>query len=304
VSRSAPAPPQPGEPPTGSLPDPTPPPPRVRAEDLRRDRTLRGARHRRLVPFAIVLGLAAIAIWSTVALEIRPTRLGGIANLFTLMREAFPPDAALAPLAFRAIVETLQIAFLGTLIGAVFSLPLGLFGSRNLFGRGVTVPSRLLLAGVRTLPALLWAVVFVVAVGLGPLAGVLASATYTVGYLGKLQYEAIEGMDPAPIHAITAAGASKAQLIRYVVIPESANHLLSQMLFMFEHNVRASSIFGFVGAGGIGFYIAGYLTVFRYQSVFTLLIAVFLTILAIDYLSVRLRDRFLVPAHAERARRN
>jgi phosphonate transport system permease protein len=268
-----------------------------------RDHAVRGARRRRLLPFAVVIVLAALAVWSISALGIRGDRLGGIANLLQLMREAFPPDAALAPLAFRAIIETLQIAFLGTLAGALFSLPLGLFGSRNLFGRAVTVPARLVLAAIRTLPALLWAVVFVVAVGLGPLAGVLASATYTIGYLGKLQYEAIEGLDPAPIHAIGAAGASKAQLIRYVVIPEAANHLLSQMLFMFEHNVRASSIFGFVGAGGIGFYIAGYLTVFRYQSVFTLLIAVFLTILAIDYLSVRLRDRFLVPAHAERARR-
>jgi phosphonate transport system permease protein len=197
--------------------------------------------------------------------------------------------------AVQAVVETLQIAFLGTMLGAVIALPLGLLGSRNLFGRAVTVPSRLVLAGIRTLPALLWAVVFVVAVGLGPLAGVLASAVYTVGYLGKLQYESIEGLDPAPIHAIGASGASRVQVIRYVVLPEGANHLLSQVLFMFEHNVRASSIFGFVGAGGIGFYISAYLTVFQYRSVMTLLLAVFVTILVIDYVSVRLRDRFLVP---------
>jgi phosphonate transport system permease protein len=240
--------------------------------------------------------LGVLAVWSAAALEIRPARLSGLGNLLQLMRESFPPDASLAGLALRAVLETLQIAFLGTLLGTLCSLPLGLCGSRNLFGRTITVPARVLLAGIRTLPALLWAVVFVIAVGLGPLAGVLASATYTIGYLGKLQYEAIEGLDPAPLHAISAAGASKGQLIRFVVLPESANHLLSQVLFMFEHNVRASAIFGFVGAGGIGFYIAAYLTVFRYQSVFTLLIAVFLTILLIDYLSVRIRDRFLVPS--------
>jgi phosphonate transport system permease protein len=247
----------------------------------------------------VLLGLAA---WSALRLDIHPAQLGGIRNLGTLLTEAFPPDVALLPLAIRAVAETLQIALLGTMLGAIGALPLGLLGSRNLFGRWLTIPARLVLAGIRTLPALLWAVVFVVAVGLGPLAGVLASAVYTIGYLGKLQYEAIEGIDPAPLHAISAAGASKLQLIRFVVLPESANHLLSQLLFTFEYNVRASTIFGFVGAGGIGFYIAGYLTVFSYQSVLTLLLAVFVTLLAIDFLSVKVRDRFLVPSRVPTTR--
>lgn len=239
--------------------------------------------------------LLACAVWSAGALRIRPGSLSGLGNLLTLMAEALPPDPSLVALAFKAVLETLQIAFLGTLFGAVLALPLGLLGARNLFGAWVTVPVRMLLAAIRTLPALLWAVVFVVAVGLGPLAGVLASGLYTVGYLGKLHYEAFEGLDPAPLQAVTAAGATRLQAIRHVVLPESGNQVLSQLLFMFEYNVRASAIFGFVGAGGIGFYISGYLTVFRYQSVLTLLIAVFVTVLAIDFASVRLRDRYLVP---------
>jgi phosphonate transport system permease protein len=250
----------------------------------------------------IAASLAAIGLWSAASLNIRPGALGGLGNMWTLLGEAFPPDTALMSVAVAALIETLQIAFLGTVMGAVMALPLGLLGSRNLFPGAVTVPTRLLLAAIRTLPALLWAVLFVVAVGLGPLAGVLASALYTVGYLGKLQYEAIEGINPAPIQAIASAGASRGQLIRFVVLPESANHLLSQLLFMFEYNVRASAIFGFVGAGGIGFYIAGYLTVFRYQSVLTLLLAVFVTVVAIDYASVRIRDRFLVPVRTPRRR--
>jgi phosphonate transport system permease protein len=255
---------------------------------------------RRIVRFGVVAALLVLGVLAALALEIRPARLGSLANLLTLARESFPPDGSLLGEAVRAILETIQIAFLGTLVGAILSLPLGLLGSRNLFGRAVTVPTRLLLAGIRTLPALLWAVVFVVAVGLGPLAGVLASALYTVGYLGKLQYETIEGIPPAPLEAVAAAGASRAQLIRHVVLPESANGLISQLLFMFEYNVRASSIFGFVGAGGVGFYIAAYLTVFRYQSVLTLLLAVFVTVVAIDYVSVRIRDRFLVPTGGRR----
>jgi phosphonate transport system permease protein len=245
--------------------------------------------------FAVLGLLVAAAVWSAFSLGIQPAQVRGLVNLFDLFREAIPPDAALAGLAVRAVIETLQIALLGTLVGALLAFPLGVLGARNLFGRAVSVPARVLLAAIRTLPALLWAVVFVVAVGLGPLAGVLAAGLYTVGYLGKLQYEAIEGIDPAPLQAVASTGASKAQLVRYVVLPESANSLLSQLLFMFEYNVRASSIFGFVGAGGIGFYISGYLTVFRYQSVLTLLIAVFVTILVIDWISVRVRDRWLVP---------
>lgn len=256
----------------------------------------RQARRRGWGAVLVVVLLLAAAVWSAQALRIRPGSLTGLANLATLLAEALPPESSLLPLAFRAVLETLQIAFLGTLFGAVLALPLGLLGARNLFDGWVTVPVRMLLAAIRTLPALLWAVVFVVAVGLGPLAGVLASGLYTVGYLGKLHYEAFEGLDPAPLHAITAAGASRLQAIRHVVLPESGNQVLSQLLFMFEYNVRASSIFGFVGAGGIGFYISGYLTVFRYQAVLTLLIAVFVTVLAIDFASVKLRDRYLVPS--------
>jgi phosphonate transport system permease protein len=250
-----------------------------------------------------IAGMVGAAVWSATSLEIRPARLSGVGNLLVLLAEAVPPDLSLAALAFRAIIETLQIAFLGTVAGAALALPLGVLGARNLYGPLVTIPARIGLAAIRTLPALLWAVVFVVAVGLGPLAGVLASAFYTVGYLGKLHYEAIEGLDPAPLHAVLAAGASRLQAIRHVVLPESANQILSQLLFMFEYNVRASSVFGFVGAGGIGFYISGYLTVFRYQSVLTLLIAVFITVMVLDYVSVRVRDRFLVPATIRPGRR-
>jgi phosphonate transport system permease protein len=260
----------------------------------------RQARRRGWAAILVAAGLLAAAVLSVRGLRIRPASLSGLGNLLELAREALPPDPSLLGLAFGAVLETLQIAFLGTLFGALLALPLGLLGARNLFGAAVTIPVRMLLAAIRTLPALLWAVVFVVAVGLGPLAGVLASGLYTVGYLGKLHYEAFEGLDPAPLQAVTAAGASRLQAIRHVVLPESGNQVLSQLLFMFEYNVRASSIFGFVGAGGIGFYISGYLTVFRYQSVLTLLIAVFATVLAIDWVSVRVRDRYLVPGGAAR----
>ena len=217
----------------------------------------------------------------------------GLSNIGIFLNDAVPPDLSVLSLAGVALLETLEIAFLGTLLGAAFALPLAVFASRNIFGLNISAPTRLFLSAIRSLPALLWAVIFVIVVGLGPQAGVFAIASYTVGYLGKLAYEAIEGMPQGPIEAMTAMGANKVQLIWFVVLPQSANAIISQVLFLFEYNVRASSILGFVGAGGIGLYIRGYLKFLEYDKVLTLLIVIFLTVLVLDILSVLLRDRYL-----------
>jgi len=109
--------------------------------------------------------------------------------------------------------------------------------------------------GIRTIPVLLWAIVFVILVGLGPLAGTFGIAAYTVGYLAKIYADLFEGADPEIIEAVQSTGASKLQLVRFVIIPESANAILAQVLFMLEYNIRASSVLGFVGAGGLGLVI-------------------------------------------------
>lgn len=218
----------------------------------------------------------------------------GFSNLIKLGTYTFPPDWSLFTVGFVAIVETLKIAFLGTVFGMILSLPFGLLGSRNLFSQKTTVVVRVFLAAVRVLPSLLWAVVFVIMVGPGPFAGVLAMTLYTMGYLAKLQYESIEGISPEPLEAVFSMGASRFQVIRFVVLPEAANNLISQLLFMFEYNVRASSILGFVGAGGVGFYIMNYLKVLMYDKVAVLLLVVLITILIMDYVSVKIRDRYLV----------
>lgn len=215
-------------------------------------------------------------------------------NLLELFNEALPPDTSVLKIGIISIGETLMIALVGTLLGLVISLPLGLLASRNLFSRRIVSIVRLILAAIRTLPALLWAIVFVVLMGFGMGAGIAAMTMYTVGYLGKLQYESIEGVDPEPLNALKATGISKFKLIRYAVLPLASNNLISQMLFMFDYNVRASSILGFVGAGGIGFYIAGYLKFLEYDKVATMLLLVFITVVIIDVLSMKIRDRWLV----------
>jgi phosphonate transport system permease protein len=148
---------------------------------------------------------------------------------------------------------------------------------------------------IPTIPALLWAVICVVAFGVGPAAGALAIAVYTLGYLGKLLYEVFDGVDGEVLDAVGSVGCNRLQLARYALLPEVANAMLSQLLFVFEYNVRASSIMGFVGAGGIGFYILGYLQLLQYQNLLTALLLTLVVVLALDYLSGRVRQAVLPP---------
>ena len=145
---------------------------------------------------------------------------------------------------------------------------------------------------MRSLPALIWAIFFVILIGFGPISGILAMTVYTVGYLGKLQYEAIEGMSSLPLEAAEAAGLGAIEKAINIVIPESANDLISQAIFMFEYNVRHGSVIGIVGAGGIGYYIDLYLGFLVYDKVIAYLILVFLMVLIIDSISVFIRSFF------------
>ncbi len=246
----------------------------------------------RSAPATVVL--LALAVIAVVYLELDASALlGGGARMAQLAGDAFPPRLSLLPTAARALAETLAIALLGTLIGVALALPMGIAGARTLFPVWIAAPVRLLAALVRTLPSLLWAVLFVILLGFGPLAGVLAMAMYTTGHVAKLQYESLEGLPPEPFEAIRATGASRLQLVRFVALPEAANQLLSQGLYMFEYNVRASSIVGFVGAGGIGYYIQRHLQMLQYDGVLALLAVIFVAIVAIDALSLRVRSRYL-----------
>ncbi len=195
--------------------------------------------------------------------------------------------------AWIGMVETIKIAILATFFGMIFSLPMGLLSSRNLFPQYITYPSRAIVSACRSLPSLIWAIIFVILVGLGPTAGILAMSVYTVGYLGKMQYEAIEGMNSAPLEAATAMGLTKSEISVGVVIPETANYLIAQMIFMFEYNVRSGTVIGIVGAGGIGYYINLYLKFLEYDEVGAYLLIIFLVVMLIDLISIYLRSFFI-----------
>ena len=222
----------------------------------------------------------------------------GLRNLGILGSELFPPDIAVLPTAGAALWETVEMSFAGTLLGFLASLPLSILGTRRLFSTWISSFARFAAAGIRTIPVLLWAIIFVIVLGLGPLAGTFGIAAYTVGYLAKIYADLFEGTDPEIMEAVQSTGASKLQLVRFVIIPEAANAVLAQVLFMLEYNIRASSILGFVGAGGLGFIIQIYLQNLDYRRLATVLLLVLVIVLVMDGVSAWLRKHFLLSAHA------
>ena len=236
---------------------------------------------------------------------------GGGQNLLRFFNESlWPPDwSVLEPQAYPVctayqlvdftcstawigMAETIKIAFISTVFGVMLSLPISILASRNLNPGFVTFPARFLLAACRSLPSIIWAIFFVILVGFGPLSGILAMTIYTVGYLGKLQYESIEGMSNIPLESANSMGLSKVEKAIGVVIPEQANNLISQAVFMFEYNVRHGTVIGIVGAGGIGYYINLYLKFLQYDKVFAYLIIIFFVVIVIDFISIYTRSFF------------
>lgn len=251
----------------------------------------------------------ALSIGALIALSICLANVGlldverlrrGALNIGVFLRGMFPPDWSVLPAVSWALVETLQIAFAGTALGFAMALPLALIASRALFGATVAGAAKLALGMIRTIPALLWAIVFVVAVGLGPGAGTLGVALYTCGFLGKVFYETFEGVDAEVLEAVRGVGCGRLQLARYALLPEAANVLLAQLLFMFEYNVRASAIMGFVGAGGVGFYLLGYIQALQYERLPAAMLVTLILVVLIDRLSARVRGMILPPASAGR----
>ena len=244
------------------------------------------------IVIGIIIALLVIASYNVDANPIE--FIEGLPNLVVIVEEMILVEPKYIPTAFWAMLETIQMAFIGTVVGVAIALPLSMLAARNLNNKYVYGPIRALLAAIRTFPSILWAILFVIMVGLGPFAGVLAIIMYTVGFIGKLQYEVIETIDSDPMDAVNSIGVSKLQLIRYVVIPESASHLLGQMLYMFDYNVRQTSILGLVGAGGIGFYIINYIKFFEYGKAAMFMLVVLVTVLIIDLISVKIRDKYIV----------
>lgn len=191
------------------------------------------------------------------------------------------------------ILVTVQIALWGTFLAVVLAVPFGILCSQNMAPWYVTQPTRRLMDMFRAIHEVVFAVLFVVAVGLGPFAGVMALFIHTTGILAKLFSEAVEAIDPRPVEAIRATGASKIQEVVYGVIPQVMPLWMSYSLYRFESNVRAATVLGLIGAGGIGQVMFESIRGFYYSQSAAILLLVIITVTLTDLLSQQLRKRML-----------
>ncbi|MBX3140954.1 MAG: phosphonate ABC transporter, permease protein PhnE [Trueperaceae bacterium] len=204
------------------------------------------------------------------------------------------PDLTALPQIWPPLLQTIQIAYVATIIGAVIAIPLVFLASANTAVDPVSMwLARTLLTVLRSIPDLLWAALFVAVLGLGALPGVVALTLFSVGVLAKLGSETVESIDPGPLEALKAVGAGRNRTIVFAVVPQIAATMVSYMLYVFEINVRASVVIGFVGAGGIGVLLQTYMNFFDYPGLGALILVIFIVVLAIDGLSVWARSRLI-----------
>ena len=239
-----------------------------------------------------LLGISIVG-QALIVVEARPQDLiTGVHGMADLIWRAIPPDFSRLPSTFWPTLQTVDIALFGTMVGIVIALPLALLAAANMTpSRYVYYGARGIIGFTRAVPDLVWALLFVTAVGLGPFPGGLALGVHSVGMLGRLFAETIEQMDMAPIEALELTGARRIQVFRHGIIPTILPALLGISLYRLDENIRSSLVLGFVGAGGIGFQLLTAMNLFQYQEVSLLLIIIFVIVLAAERISAALRER-------------
>jgi phosphonate transport system permease protein len=235
-----------------------------------------------------------VLIWSWQGAEMRPFDLiRDSGNIAELAGDFFPPDFRQWPYYMREMATTLHIALWGTLLAIILAVPCGLLCSANIAPWWVYQPMRRLMDAFRAINEMVFAMLFVVAVGLGPFAGVLALFVHTTGILAKLFSEAVESIDPRPVEGIRATGALAIEEIVFGVIPQVMPLWISYSLYRFESNVRSATVVGMVGAGGIGVAMWEGIRGFYFAQTCAMMIIIVVTVTLVDVISAQIRKRFI-----------
>lgn len=236
----------------------------------------------------------AILIWSWQGAEIAPMKLiNDAGNMVTLAQDFFPPDFTDIDYYFEEMMITLYIAIWGTIFSVILSVPFGLMCAENMVPAWIYQPMRRLMDAARAINEMVFAMLFVVTVGLGPFAGVMALFIHTTGVLAKLFSEAVETIDPGQVEGIRATGANKIEEILYGVIPQVLPLWISFSLYRFESNVRSATVVGMVGAGGIGVILWESIRGFMFTQTCAVMIIIIVTVSLLDFASQRIRKMFI-----------
>ena len=241
---------------------------------------------------ALFLGAAfyAACLWVS---DVDPLRLiDGIPRLVTWSARAWPPDFSEIDVFLRRAGETVGMATVGTSLGGLLAIPLCILAARTTTPCPVVrYPVRWFLNIFRGIDSFVFALIFVAAVGLGPFAGVLGLAVHTAGSIGKLWAEAIEAVDRGPVEAAQLTGAGRLKIVGFVILPDVTPSLVSILLYLWEFNVRASTVLGIVGAGGIGQELKNSIDLLDFPRLLTILLIILVMVTVIDQLSAWLRSR-------------
>jgi phosphonate transport system permease protein len=198
----------------------------------------------------------------------------------------------------QKMIETIFIGMMATFFGVIFALPVSFLAARNLMNKSKFALSiyyivRAIFNIIRSIEPLIWGLIFVIMVGLGPFAGILALTLHSIAALGKLYSESIESIDDGPIEAIKATGANWLQIIRYAVIPQIIPPFVSFTIYRWDINIRMSTVIGLVGGGGVGFLLSQYIRLFDYRAAGICVWFIALTVIILDYVSAEIRERFV-----------
>lgn len=247
-----------------------------------------------LAAWLMLVGAAALVVHGyTAGAALTPGEIAeGIPRLGEFLADAVPPDLERVDAVSLAMLETVEIALIGTLLGIVASIPLAVLGARNIARNGLIHGlARALVAVFRTVPDLVWALIFIIAVGLGPPAGILAITVDTMGFCGRFFADEIEDVDPTTIEGLETTGASPGAVLAGAVVPSIMPSFLSTSMYALELGVRSSVIIGLVGAGGIGVELNTAMNLFRYEEALTIILFIFVVVLGVERLSSRIRAR-------------
>ncbi len=223
-----------------------------------------------------------------------PRLLTNLTRGASILAEFWPPDFGILPRTVGPILETVQMAIIASVIGCGLALPVAFLASRVTTPNTVSlVLDRTLLSVVRALPDILYALIFVAALGIGPLPGILALILFNIGVVAKLLSETVDGVDPGPGEAARAAGGNRLQTVRWAVLPQVLPNYVAYSLYAFELNIRASAVLGIVGAGGIGNLINETRRFFQYDQLMVVVIEIFVLVIVVEIISIWLRRRLV-----------
>ena len=241
-------------------------------------RSTRAAGRSRNTRFATYLVILAIVAWSIDVIVVKDTDWSRIvgASLLETIKRFLQLDMSVVPELFEPALQTVLMATIATLAGLVLSIPVAWLGAANItpFGKTSYAIGRFLMTMSRSVHEIVWGLIFVSAVGLGALAGVLAMAVRSIGFISKTIAEAIEDVDPKPLEAIRAAGGSKFQILWFAILPQIIPVFVGNMIFEWDINIRRSTILGLVGAGGLGLLLFRQMAMSNYGGIAVVILAV------------------------------